>query len=65
MPADGPAPCITRSSTAMLLTTDYRQEACLLCGRIAANSGLILGLRPSNDRRRYKVMPSIIGWVQT
>ena len=28
-------------------------------------AGLILGLRPANERRRYKVMPSLIGWVQT
>ena len=28
-------------------------------------SRLILGLRPANDRRRYKVMPSLIGWAQT
>ena len=26
---------------------------------------LILGLRPANERRRYKVTPSVIGWVQT
>ena len=26
---------------------------------------LILGLRPGNERRRYKVTPSLIGWVQT
>ena len=24
-----------------------------------------LGLRPANDRRRYKVTPSLIGWAQT
>ena len=28
-------------------------------------SGLILGLHPANDRRRYKVTPSLIGWAQT
>ena len=26
-------------------------------------SGLILGLRPANERRRYKVTPSLIGWA--
>ena len=26
--------------------------------------GLILGLRPANERRRYKVTTSVIGWVQ-
>ena len=28
-------------------------------------SGLILGLRPANERRRYKVTPSPIGCAQT
>ena len=28
-------------------------------------SGLILGLRPPNERRCYKVTPSLIGWAQT
>ena len=27
--------------------------------------GLTLGLRPANERRRYKVTPSLIGWAQT
>ena len=27
--------------------------------------GLLLGLRPANERRRYKVTPSLIGWAQT
>ena len=27
--------------------------------------GLMLGLRPGNERRRYKVIPSLIGWTQT
>ena len=29
------------------------------------NPGLILGLRPANERRRYKVTTSLIGWAQT
>ena len=28
-------------------------------------TGLILGLCPTNERRRYKVTPSLIGWAQT
>ena len=28
-------------------------------------AGLILGLRPANERRRYKVTPSLIVWAQT
>ena len=30
-----------------------------------SGAGLILGLRPANERRRYKVTPSLIGWAQT
>ena len=30
-----------------------------------AHSGLILGLRPANERRGYKVTLSLIGWAQT
>ena len=30
-----------------------------------ANAGLILGLHPAHERRRYKVTPSLIGWAQT
>ena len=29
------------------------------------NTWLILGFRPANVRRSYKVTPSLIGWVQT
>ena len=29
-----------------------------------ANSGIILGLRPANERRRYFVTTSLIGWAQ-
>ena len=29
------------------------------------SSWLILGLRPANEMRRYKVTPSLIGWAQT
>ena len=28
-------------------------------------AGLILGLHPANERRCYKVMPSLIGGAQT
>ena len=28
-------------------------------------AGLILGLRPANERRRYKVTPSLISLAQT
>ena len=28
-------------------------------------TGMILGLHPVDERRRYKVTPSLIGWAQT
>ena len=28
------------------------------------DTGLTLGLRPANERCRYKVTPSLIGWTQ-
>ena len=28
-------------------------------------TGMILGLHPDNERRCYKVTPSLIGWAQT
>ena len=36
-----------------------------LSGACIPISGLIPGLRPANERRRYKVTPSLIGCVQT
>ena len=30
-----------------------------------ADTGMILGLRPASERRRYKETPSLIGWAQT
>ena len=32
---------------------------------ICCKPGLILGLHPANERRRYKVTQSLIGWAQT
>ena len=32
---------------------------------IYVRAGLILGLYPANERRRYEVTPSLIGWAQT
>ena len=29
------------------------------------STGLLLGLHLANERRRYKVTPSLIGWAQT
>ena len=35
------------------------------CFSVTEPSGLILGLRQADKRRRYKVTPSLIGWAQT
>ena len=32
---------------------------------ITNSTGLIVGLRPANERRRYNVTPILIGWAQT
>ena len=38
----------------------------VLCWRgLFQNIGLILSLHLSNERRRYKVPPTLIGWAQT
>ena len=34
-------------------------------GKSITDSGLIPGLRPANERRRYFVTTSLIGWAQT
>ena len=39
-----------------------RKVSYKICARQA---GLILGLRSANERRRYKVTPSLIGWAQS
>ena len=36
-----------------------------ICGLLKIFTGLILGLRPDNERRRYKETPSLIGWAQS
>ena len=37
----------------------------LLAGKVFTKAVLILSLRPANERRRYKVIASFIGWAQT
>ena len=49
VPADGPALWGARTSVDIMMTKQY--------------TGLILGLHPANERRRYKVR--LIGWAQT
>ena len=45
-----------------LLPADRIQHA---HGEIVKHAGLTLALRPANERRRYFVTPSLIGWAQT
>ena len=56
-------------------TTSHRIQTCISqrtlhvfptwAGWGCISSGVILGLPPTNERRRYKVTPSLIGWAQT
>ena len=48
---------------AQMLSFSMNQFICI--GKHAYKAGLILGLRPANDRHRYKVTVSLIGWDQT
>ena len=45
--------------TAMILV-ELRPEF-----ELTEDTALILGLRPANEKHRYKVTPSLIGWAQT
>ena len=45
-----------KPSAGMVLTTNLE---------VFDTTGLILGLHPPYERRRYKVTLSLIGWVQT
>ena len=48
---------LTPENTYVALICQIRQEYTIPV--------MILGLHPANERRRYKVTPSLIGWVQT
>ena len=43
----------------------YQTSTGLLCSEAICYTGLILGLRPANERRRYNETPSLIGWAQS
>ena len=45
-------------------TSKLNQHGCHDGSPIQTNSGLILGLCPANERRRYFVTTSLIGWAQ-
>ena len=46
-------------------TPGYQQQLFFTIQYLKRDAGLILGLRPANERRRYYVTQSLIGWVQT
>ena len=47
----------------LIFMIDYEMAVNQL--KLQGNTGLILGVCPANERRRYNVMPSLIGWAQT
>ena len=52
-------------SAAGLTSLGSSTSADTVMAKIGSGMGLILGLRPANERRRYKVTPSLIGLAQT
>ena len=54
------------SRVARCVTNRVTEHNAMYSGHITGYmSGLILGLHPAYERRRYKVTPSLIGWTQT
>ena len=54
------------SRVARCVTNRVTEHNAMYSGPITGYmSGLILGLHPAYERRRYKVTPSLIGWTQT
>ena len=50
-----------------MIIIEIQMEHVTLAGIIGTTQlspGLILGLRPANERRHYFVTPSLIGWAQ-
>ena len=59
-----PGLMMTSSLVNVFSITGSMCEAPLICNRPITCAGLILGLRAANDRRRYFVTTSLIGWAQ-
>ena len=62
--------CYVLASRALSMSCSFGQSERSIGGVVKYiilwyTAGLILGLRPANERRRYKVTPSLIGWAQT
>ena len=51
-----------KKTTTLVPHCKVRQKGPLAAGLLG--TGLILGLRLANERRRYFVTPSLIGWAQ-
>ena len=49
---------------AILFKPQYINPGAAILTDADGNAGVILGLRPANERQRYFVMMSLIGWVQ-
>ena len=52
-------------NTDLMSLRDKKVYAILKCHRDPKGSGVILFMRPANERRRYIVTSSLIGWAQT
>ena len=48
----------------VIILTQFSYSQPELTELVVGYAGLILGLRPANETRRYKVMPSLIDWAQ-
>ena len=57
--------CAHLSVVLVFISLDAAQFATGVHSLFYTNAGLILGSRPANERRRYKVTASRIGWAQT
>ena len=57
--------CSNSIGNALELLQSFDKPMNIITVHYAANPGPILGLHPANERRRYFVTTSLIGWAQT
>ena len=60
-----PGSFVAASAAAAMVLTALNIHVLLFHEERFQYTGLILGLHPANERCRYKVTPSLIGWAQT
>ena len=67
MPRDTATPSRSVSNGRLLYVDSLCRTSCQnpISRFKLSETGLIPGLRPANERRRYKVTPSLIGWAET